>query len=154
MKLRLGTDTDAKVLTQIAHDAVAASGYTEEQKASWANGLNEDRLREVLTNQFVMIVETEGQSVGFATLTDQGATAGNLDLLYVDPQFARRGVGKMLVRSIEDEARRREMTAIWVDASAPAVHRLQQLGYRIHEKYKKTLDDVVFQNTWMLKSFV
>ncbi|MFM1752687.1 MAG: hypothetical protein RL119_1649, partial [Actinomycetota bacterium] len=122
--------------------------------AAWSTNFTEDQMTHVLENDTVIVVEMDNVIAGFATLTDQGETAGNLDLLYVDPKFSRRGVGKRLIRAIEDEALRLDMTALWVDASAPAMHRLLQLGYRPREKNKKIIDSVIFENTWMMKTFL
>ncbi len=154
MKIRAGVGADVARLTQVALAAIAGSGYTAEQIAAWSHDFTEDRMTHVVENDTVIVVEMDNVIAGFASLTDQGDTAGNLDLLYVDPKFLRRGVGKRLIRAIEDEALRLDMTALWVDASAPAKHRLLQLGYRPHEKNKKMIDSVTFENTWMTKTFL
>ena len=154
MKIRSGVIADAARLTQVALDAIAGSGYTPEQIAAWSQNFTDARMTQVLENDTVIVVELDNVIAGFATLIDQGETAGNLDLLYVDPKFSRRGVGKRLIRAIEDEALRLDMTALWVDASAPAMHRLLQLGYRPREKNKKVIDSVIFENTWMMKTFL
>ncbi len=154
MKLRLGTIEDAAEMERVAIAAIGESGYTPEQIDAWLSGFSEERMRELCATSFVMIVEANGEVAGFATLIERGETAGELDLWYVDPDFKRRGVGKILVRAIEDRARQQEMSAIWVDASQPATHRLEQLGYRVHDDYKKTVNDVVFRNTWMVKRFI
>ena len=154
MKIRTGVGADVARLTQVALNAIAGSGYTAEQIAAWSTNFTEDQMTHVLENDTVIVVEMDNVIAGFATLTDQGETAGNLDLLYVDPKFSRRGVGKRLIRAIEDEALRLDMTALWVDASAPAMHRLLQLGYRPREKNKKIIDSVIFENTWMMKTFL
>jgi putative acetyltransferase len=154
MKLRLGTIEDAAEMERVAIAAIGESGYTPEQIDAWLSGFSEERMRELCATSFVMIVEANGEVLGFATLIERGETAGELDLWYVDPDFKRRGVGKILVRAIEDRARQQEMSAIWVDASQPATHRLEQLGYRVHDDYKKTVNDVVFRNTWMVKRFI
>jgi putative acetyltransferase len=154
MKLRLGTIEDAAEMERVAIAAIGESGYTPEQIDAWLSGFSEERMRELCATSFVMIVEANGEVLGFATLIERGETAGELDLWYVDPDFKRRGVGKILVRAIEDRARQQEMSAIWVDASQPATHRLEQLGYRVHDDYKKTINDVVFRNTWMVKRFI
>lgn len=149
--LRTASADDVQELVRIAHNAVAQSGYTDDQIAAWTLGLTEERISASLEHDVVLVAEEGVRIKGFATLTERGENAGEIDLLYVDPDFKRRGVGRILVRGIEDTARQREMSAIWVDASAPAVHRLQSLGYRVHDDYKKTVDSVVFHNTWMLK---
>lgn len=154
MKIRAGVGADVARLTQVALDAIAGSGYTAEQIAAWSQGFTEERMKQVIENDAVIVVEIDNVVAGFASLIDHGETAGNLDLLYVDPKFSRRGVGKRLIRAIEDEALRLDMTALWVDASAPAMYRLLQLGYRFREKNTKMIDSVTFENTWMMKTFL
>lgn len=149
--LRTARSADVPELVQISLDAVAASGYTDEQISVWSLGLTEEKLLNAVTHNVVLVADEQGVCKGFATLTERGENAGEIDLLYVDPKYARRGVGRILVRGIEDTARQQEMSALWVDASAPAAHRLQSLGFRIHDSYKKVVNDVVFHNTWMLK---
>lgn len=151
VRLRAAQLTDVSELVRIAQAAVAASGYTDEQISVWSHGLTEEKLQSSVANDVVLIADEQGVCKGFATLTERGENAGEIDLLYVDPTFVRRGVGRILVRGIEDTARQQEMSALWVDASAPAAHRLQSLGFRVHDPYKKVVDGVVFQNTWMVK---
>ena len=149
--LRTATADDIQELVRLAHSAISESGYTEEQVLVWTRGLNEAKIAHAVEHDLVLVAEEGVRVKGFATLIERGENAGEVDLLYVDPDFKRSGVGRILVRGIEDTARQREMSALWVDASAPATHRLQGLGFRIHDQYKKTVDGVVFHNTWMLK---
>lgn len=151
LRLRTARSADVPELVRIANDAVAKSGYTDEQISVWSSGLTVEKIQASLTNGVVLVADEDGVCKGFATLTERGENAGEIDLLYVDPKFARRGVGRILVRGIEDTARQQEMSALWVDASEPAAHRLQSLGFRIHDTYKKVVDEVTFRNTWMLK---
>lgn len=153
LRLRSGTPDDAGEMERIAVAAVVDSGYSPEQVEVWVNGLSEEHMRAVFGHSYAMVLETNGEVAGFATLVDRGETAGELDLLYVSPDHKKRGVGKLLVRAIEDRVRQLSMTALWVDASEPAAHRLEQLGFHVHDRYNKTLDGVVFHNTWMVKRF-
>lgn len=149
--LRTATADDIQELTRIAHNAISHSGYSDEQIMVWTHGLTEEKILHAVEHDLVLVAEEGVRLKGFATLIERGENAGEIDLLYVDPSFKRSGVGRILVRGIEDTARQREMSALWVDASAPAAHRLQSLGFRIHDTYKKTVEGVVFHNTWMLK---
>ena len=149
--LRTATADDIQELVRIAHNAISQSGYSGEQILVWTRGLTEEKISDAVEHALVLVAEEGVRVKGFATLIERGENAGEIDLLYVDPDFKRSGVGRILVRGIEDTARQREMSAVWVDASAPAAHRLQSLGFRIHDQYKKTVDGVVFHNTWMLK---
>lgn len=149
--LRTASTDDVEELIRIAHNAVSCSGYSDEQIVVWTQGLTEKRISSAIEHDLVLVAEEGVRIKGFATLIERGENAGEIDLFYVDPDFKRSGVGRILVRGIEDSARQREMSAMWVDASEPAAHRLQSLGYRVHDDYKKTVDSVVFNNTWMLK---
>jgi putative acetyltransferase len=154
MKIRSGVPDDVSRLTRVALNAIAGSRYSIEQKEIWSRTFTDEYLAHVVRKDVVIVVEMDDVVAGFGSLTDQGDTAGNVDLLYVDPKFSRRGVGKRLIRAIEGEALRLDMTALWVDASAPAMHRLLQLGYRPREKNLKIIESVTFENTWMMKTFL
>ena len=145
--------SDAQDLLLIALSAIAESGYTDEQIAAWSSGFTIEKINTAIENNRVLVAELSGNIYGFASLINSGETAGEIDLLYVDPAYSRRGVGRLLVRAMEDMARQQEMSQLWVDASEPAAYRLLQLGYRVHDRYKKTVGDVVFRNSWMLKNF-
>lgn len=154
MRIRSAVPDDVSRLTRVALNAIAGSGYSIEQKEMWSRNFTDEYLARVVRKDVVIVVDMDGVIAGFASLTDHGDTAGNLDLLYVDPTFSRRGVGKRLVRAIEGEALRLDMTALRVDASAAAMHRLLQLGYRPREKNLKIIESVTFENTWMMKTFL
>ncbi len=154
MNIRSGIPDDVSRLTRVALNAIAGTDYSIEQKETWSRTFTDEYLAQVVDEDVVIVVDMGGVLAGFASLTEMGETAGNLDLLYVDPTYSRRGIGKRLIRAIEDEALRLDMTALWVDASAPAMHRLLQLGYRPREKNAKIIESVTFENTWMMKTFL
>lgn len=154
MRIRFGVPDDVSQLTRVAVNAISGSGYSLEQREVWSKAFTDAYVAQVISDNVVIVVEIDDAVAGFASLKERDETGGLLDLLYVDPQFSRRGVGKLLIRSIEDEARRQEMDSIWVDASDPAMHRLQQLGYRARRKNVKTVASVTFHNTWMAKTFL
>lgn len=153
MKLRTAVTADVDELVRIATQAIALSGLTDEQVVAWGHECNSKIVLEALTAQSVLLVEQDHTILGFINLVERGDTAGEIKFFYVDPAFARRGVGKLLIRAIEDAARQQEMSAVWVDATELGAHRLLQLGYRVHDEYKKSIDNVLFRGTWMLKRF-
>lgn len=153
MKIIRCDERNIDQLLQVALRSIAASQYSDEQIFAWSAGFTETSLKRIMGKDIVLAVDINSVIAGFATLAERGNTEGELDLLYVDPEFSRKGVGKLLVRAIEDEARQREMDSIWVDASSAARYRLLQLGYHVHKANLKTLSGVEFQNTLMTKSF-
>jgi hypothetical protein len=43
------------------------------------------------------------------------------------------------------------MFQLWADASLLAAPLLESLGYEVVERYVKSVNNVTFQNTWLLK---
>ena len=151
MILQAATSEDAEELTRIAHAAIASSCLSPSQVEVWTTAFTVERMASAIDEDTVLMVVQGVRILGFASLRLHGDTAGEIDLWYVDPEFSRRGVGRLVVRGVEDAARSREMDQLWVDASPAARHRLSSLGYRVHDSHVKHLGDVRFDNTWMKK---
>jgi putative acetyltransferase len=148
-----------------AHDAAAVDGvfrasvaategkpYTSAQVAAWLAGMSDDRLAEsIASTQMVGAVDDDRLLVGFANLVDRGDGTGELDLLYVVPAAAGRGVAGLLVAEIERLALAAGMTSIRVDASLLAAPVLEHLGYQVERRYEKPAGGVTFPNTWLRK---
>jgi putative acetyltransferase len=79
------------------------------------------------------VVETEGHLGGFANLIVTAAGRAELDLLYVDPDYARRGVARLAIDAVEAEARSRGIDRLWADASVLAAPVFEHLGYVVEE---------------------
>jgi GNAT superfamily N-acetyltransferase len=89
--------------------------------------------------------------IGFANLISREEGDGELDLLHVSPDHHRMGVGKALVTVVEERACADSMFQLWADASLLAAPLLEGLGYEVVERYIKSVNNVTFQNTWLLK---
>jgi putative acetyltransferase len=92
--------TDAKRCAEIFRlsiEELAAEDYDEEQSEAWASRAEDEqgfsaRLAEALT----LLAVVDGAIAGFASL--KGAV--EIDMLFVDPEFARQGFGRMLVDAL------------------------------------------------------
>jgi putative acetyltransferase len=79
----------------------------------WAEKGSATSMLQRLQETEVWIAEVQGRIVGWV-----GVRGGDyLDALYVDPEYARRGVGSGLLRLVEDMLRRRGVSVIRADAS-------------------------------------
>ena len=80
-----------------AIDVLASEDYGEEQRAAWAAPADDAlRFGARLADALTLVAVIDGAVVGFASLKNQDC----LDMLYVDPAFARRGVGATLIDAI------------------------------------------------------
>ena len=84
-----------------------------------ANAVREGRTRAAVIN---------GNIVGFASLAD---ATGRLELedLFVDPAFMRQGVGRALIRDVAEQARRRGVRRVEVDANDHALRFYEEVGF-------------------------
>ena len=101
---------DAESIERLRHAAVHKHGirsYSQEQLNQWAPAPSADRIRAVRraiqSDQEVMIVAVVGNRVaGFGSIIPAGH---ELRAVYVHPDFARRGVGRTILRELEAVAR-------------------------------------------------
>ena len=116
LSFRKATPSDAAALHALRARSIlelAPSAMPIEEVRKWAErGSAESMLRRLKQTE-VWVAEVPSQIVGWAGVRD----GDYLDALYVDPKFARRGIGSRLLRVIEDVLRGRGTSVIRADAS-------------------------------------
>lgn len=121
--------SDTPLLAEIFRASIAeltSDDYTEAQQAAWmASAGDEAAFGKRLTGELTLVATIEGAAVGFAALT-----GGNvIDMLYVDPAVAGRGIGAQLCDAIERLAAARGATTLIADASDTALGFFTRRGF-------------------------
>jgi len=125
MELRRARDEDVPALAGIYRRAVEALGparYTPEQVRAWAVFAE----REAAFGEWIAGAETwvalavpeAGGAAGVAGFGGIAAREGHLRSLYVDPGYARRGIGAALIGRLIERARQTGCTRVYTEASA------------------------------------
>jgi putative acetyltransferase len=130
-------------------EELASEDYSLEQCAAWAARADDladfaKRLGAALT----LIALVEGEPAGLASL--KGADA--IDMIYVDPRFARRGVGTALLDALIKLATARGAKTIAADVSDTARPLFERLGFQAQRRNLVELDQEWLANTTMTKS--
>jgi putative acetyltransferase len=160
-----GGDIAVRILTRdeaIAHadrlraifrDAVKVAGpahYTPDQVTVWASTADEpDRWAPWLAEGATWIAESPAAGpVGFVMVHPEDY----VHLLYIDPAFHRRGVGRALLAAVEPASRAAGVEVLTADASLIAHPVFLAQGYEVVAWEEVVRKDVMFARARMRKS--
>ena len=129
--LRLMTPADAEALGHMIHRAIhegAAGAYTPEQLQGWAPAPRSGpAMLERLEGQYILVAEDASGLSGVFTLTDDG----EIDFAYVRPDRKGSGLARSLYDATLDEARKRGLKRLTVQASHIARRFFERQGWQL-----------------------
>jgi putative acetyltransferase len=152
--LRPYLPADAARCAAIFRDSVetlTSDDYSEDQRRVWAATADDvatfgSRLEKSLT----LVAALSRQTVGFGSL--KGADV--IDMLYVDPEFARRGVGAALIDALTRLATARGAKQLIGDVSDTARVSFERQGFVAQRRNMIQLGGEWLANTTMVKALV
>lgn len=128
---------------------IAGRDYTEQQIAVWAPEQPDlEAWADRLGSGTVFVAQEGERMAGFARL-DEG---GNIDLLYVDPAYERRGVAKRLVEELTEIAKQRGVRRLHADVSVTARPFFEAQGFELVESQLVERRGVVLKNYRMVRT--
>ncbi|HJS92154.1 MAG TPA: GNAT family N-acetyltransferase [Steroidobacteraceae bacterium] len=123
--------TDAFELTNLFRASVrqiASGDYSASQLRAWApDAIDEHQFGQRCERKSTWVAEVEGRLAGFTDLQSDG----HVDMLYVHPDFKRRGVARALLNHIEELARREDLRRLYTEASITARAAFEAMGFRV-----------------------
>ena len=151
--LRPYLPADAKRCAEIFRSSIeelAAEDYDADQREAWASRANDEaafgaRLAEALT----LLAVIDGAIAGFASLKG----GEEIDMLFVDPEFARQGVGRALVDALSKLAEARGAKRLTAEASDAAKPLFERHGFTAQKRNLVHVGDQWLANTTMTKTF-
>jgi putative acetyltransferase len=131
VELRAYAAGDAEATLAIFLRAVretARSHYSPEQIAAWAADSGDlDSWAAARSAAHTQLAVIDGHVAGFTDLDDHGY----IDMLFVDPDFGRQGIGSALLGSMVDLARQRGLPAVTTFASLTSRPVFERHGFVI-----------------------
>ena len=125
---------DTPLLAEIFRASVeelAADDYSESQREAWTSAADDqEELARRLSEQLTLIATLNGSPVGFASL----ANNETIDLIYVHPAAAGRGVGTMLVDALEKLGIARGARRLTADVSDSAQDFFKKRGFTAQQR--------------------
>jgi putative acetyltransferase len=128
--------------------ALTGDDYDENQRRVWAASADDiaafgARLAQALT----LVATMSGEQVGFGSL--KGADV--IDMLYVDPEYARRGVGAALIDALTRLATARGAKRLTSEVSDNARASFERQGFVAQRRNMIQLGGEWLANTTMVK---
>jgi putative acetyltransferase len=149
--LRPALPADAPALAALFRASVEVLGaedYSEAQVEAWsALADDEAEFAKKLASKLTIVALADGALAGFAALKGTDV----LDMLYVHPNFARRGVASALCDALEKLSLARHAKKLTVDASDSAESFFSRRGYVAQRRNMTFLGEEVLGNTTMTK---
>ena len=151
VSLRPYLPADAKRCAEIFHSSIeelAAEDYDAEQREAWAARADDEKaFGAKLAGELTLLALVDGAVAGFASL--KGAT--EIDMLFVDPEFARQGVGRTLVDALTKLAQARGAKRLTAEASDVAKPLFERLGFAAQQRNLVRKGEQWLANTTMTK---
>jgi putative acetyltransferase len=133
---------------QAAIDELTVDDYDEDQREAWAaRGDDVEAFGAKLAGALTLVALVEGGPVGFASLKGDV-----LDMLFVAPAVARRGVGTMLLDALIKLAGARGVKKLTSEVSDTARPVFERQGFTAERRNVVRKGDVWLANTTMSKT--
>ena len=133
-RIRCYEAEDALQIARLFYETVRSvnrADYSEEQVQAWAPEVPDPEAWHArMADRRTLVAEDGGEVVGFAELEEDG----HLDMLYLRKDAVGRGVGSLLYRATEREAREQGIGLILTEASVTACPFFERWGFRVVRK--------------------
>ncbi len=139
--IRPAVEDDAEPLHRIFKTSVqqlAKNHYSPEQITAWSSRRKPKDYLPAIRLHKVWIADVDRKPAGYVQLEIQ---TGEVQAVFVSPEYARKGVGTELMLFMEQVARKTGLTLLFLRASLNAVPFYQKLGYLETEKIVHRTDD-------------
>lgn len=129
ISVRLAVSEDASVLIDIHARSIrliCKDDYSDKQLRAWIGDRQPSEIaRRINTNAYYLAV-VNGNPAGYGAYQPH---TGELLALFVDPDYARRGVASALMRHLLADARRQGHERMWLQSSLTAVSFYEKFGF-------------------------
>ena len=114
---------------------VCKSHYSQKEIEDWSEALKPTRYNEPIKRGAFFVAVDDNVIVGFGNLNQD---SGEIEAVYVAPEYVRRGVGREILQTLENVARDGGLTRLRLSSSMNAVQFYENAGYR-RQKQKRYL---------------
>lgn len=132
--MRPATEREAPRIEEIFSSSIrelAKEHYNELQIASWSGGFGVERIREQIVAGGMFVAEIDGDIAGFVEIN---LTTSEVEMVFVDPRYARQRVGSAMLRHVEELALNSGVKTLHLRSSLNAISFYESQGYVVTER--------------------
>jgi putative acetyltransferase len=151
MIIRHYQESDFEHVKQLFHDtvhAIMSQDYNPLQIAAMAPvDHSHENKRQAFKDNIVYVALDNNHIIGFV----HGTSGGHLEHIYTHKDHQGKGVATLLLNTLEDEMRTRNIKEITTQASITAKSFFEKRGYSIIKENVKEYRGMIFRNYSMIK---
>ena len=125
--IRRAQSEEADILTNLSMRSKQSNGYDDTLMAAFRDELI--ITKELLINYECWVAES-GLVCGFIILRKEANNTGEVYALFVEPEWKRKGIGKLLWRKLQEHAKAKGLTSLHLDADPFAVSFYEAMGFK------------------------
>lgn len=151
--IREYTGDDARATLALFRRAILVTArpfYTPDQLRAWAGTRTLDQWNAQRLAQHTLISDEDGRVLGFLGHDDTGL----IDMLFVDPGSARRGIATSLLNAALTDMTARSIPEARTWASLVARPFFEQRGFAVARPHRAVVSGVVLDNVLMHRTLV
>ncbi len=153
IRIRPFQPSDTEQIARLFHETIRSvnkKDYSKEQVKAWApDDIHFRDWEAMCSSKYTLVADAAETVVGFAQLEDDG----HIDCFYCHKDFQGQGIGLLLFKGIEEEARRQNLTRLFVEASITARPFFEKMGFERVEKQRVAVRGTKLTNFRMEKIF-
>ncbi|UCC48692.1 MAG: GNAT family N-acetyltransferase [Gemmatimonadota bacterium] len=128
-RIRTAALQDAEAIYRVHKQSISrlCSGvYSPVQVDEWAELRTPQHYEELINDGRVLVAKGPGGVVGFAVFSTE---SGELEALYVHPEYVSHGIGSQLLAVVESQALNQGISAITLNATLNSAAFYERRGY-------------------------
>jgi len=151
MNLKQITTKDQLELKKVYFDSIQSLDekiYSQEQKIAWSSQAWDNPIFEKsITQGKGWVLDEKGTIIAFATRYPNN----RISLFYCKGKFQRKGYGSMLIKKLEDEAKKEGLDSLATEASLISYKLFLKNEWEIIRKEKVIINNIFFERYKMIK---
>lgn len=151
MKIRKAESEDLDQLRKLFEDTIneiCSQDYSKEQLKVWTAAAQKvQKWRKRIKSQYFIVAEKKNKILGFASLGKEG----HVEMIYIHKDYQGKGIGKELLKHIEEKAEKKGEKCLFSNVSITAKPFFKRMGFSTLQEQHNHVEDTVIINFRMKK---